>query len=639
MCSIFGVVGSFGLSREEISEFLTVNRRMTKARGPDESYCEIGDEWALGFNRLSFRGSSLSARQPVHSDCGRYLVMLNGEIYNYVDLAVKLGCSKSEILKNVSDTKVCCEVISKWGVDRFFSEVDGMFSLAIIDLLKCQLILVRDPCGQKPLFYSLRGSGVVFSSDSRGLARVDSLGSWDLTSIQSFLALGYTVPGTSMFKDIFEVMPGVIQTVQFERGFNAVSGVDSEFLPTYRALSYLKDYELDLSSEESVNGYVRGLIDDSVRRTIDESSEPALFFSGGVDSTLVADSLLRQGIDFTAITFGFSEKAIDESVRATAVADAMGFKCEVATVGSIYPEDLARRLIASMPTPLGDTSCLAASALSGFVRDCGFKYALTGDGGDELFSGYQRYVIYDRIHRLKKSFPRLFGALIHQLGGEHHFFGMPKKFLYSFAETLLGKPGFLNNRQQILKKVSRACDEDILQNIYLISAVLDENCYTGSLYKKLFSTGVPIRNHEELFPYIFDRLFYLPADILRKSDICGMSASLECRAPLISNSLIEFSSSATAFRYLTPGKKQILTNLFKSSSAHNLIRKKQGFTIPLNAWITGDLQDFCDEGISNLRDVDLLTSCGSTMAKGDGMLMSPSSIWNRAVLGHWIKSF
>jgi asparagine synthase (glutamine-hydrolysing) len=547
-------------------------------RGPDDQGTLIKDGIALGMRRLSIIDLS-GGHQPMSGEDGTVSVVFNGEIYNYRDLRPLLE-SLGHRFKTDSDTEVIVHAYEQYGADCV-RHLRGMFGLAIWDDRNKNLFLARDRVGKKPLYYSLTPQGsLVFGSELKCVIEHPEVNrDVDLNAVDGYLSLGYVPDPLSIFKHISKLPPG--HHLTFSNGRITVKQYwDFQFDP------------LELSAEQDYLEELRSLLDESVRLRLVSDVPLGAFLSGGIDSSVVV-GLMSRHLDQPVKTFsiGFREHSYDELDYARMAARHFGTD----HTEFILTPDLCQivdELIWHFDEPFADTSAVPTYVLSKLAREH-VTVVLSGDGGDELFAGYTRYVVdrkrnrYVRVPRLvrRRIMQPLSRILPHNTLGRNYLHNVALDPLERYVDSL--------SVFTSLHKESLYTDGFNSQLKGELSQLPDLKDYASNV-----TTGEPL----DRMLYI-DSKSYLPGVILTKVDRMSMAVSLEARAPLLDHKLIEFAVRIPAAIKM---KGLETKHVFKSAVAdlvppQVLNRPKQGFDVPVRHWINDQLRELVRDTFSDIR--------------------------------------
>jgi asparagine synthase (glutamine-hydrolysing) len=558
-------------TKQSIAEIEELNRTLSH-RGPDngavKEYSFAEQRLFLAHNRLAIQDLDALANQPMQSE--RFSIVFNGEIYNHIELR-KL-CDFSWLTH--SDTETLLVLFERFGIEDTISKLIGMFAIALFDKYEQRLYLIRDRVGIKPLYWTYQNGEFAFASELKGFAPYLKQNESSKALIQ-FMSFGYALSNNSHYKDIYKLEAGHL--LIFDG--NNIEKKRYWSLPT----SHTK-----ISYREAVEETER-LIRSSINYRLLSDLEVGSFLSGGIDSSLVS-SIMQQSTNqqIKTFTIGFEEKNYNEA----------GFAKEVANhIGSdhyeyIFGVDDVIALMDSMDRyydePFGDASALPTMLLSKFTKEH-VTVALSGDGGDELFLGYDRYFFTDKYYSAFKKLPQ-------------------------FTRNILSYLGELS-QQNRLQKIAYPIKHLTKENLYSVIASYTKPWEMESLFSREFvresfreSSYMAFQEIEEFNPTdTFDNFSkidfyrYLPDDILTKVDRASMRYSLEARVPLLDHRIVEFAYSLPTEIKLKHGAKSILKDILYKQVPRELIdRPKMGFAVPLKQWFRGEMREIIQDKIESL---------------------------------------
>ena len=584
--------------------------RALKHRGPDEDGLYVNESVGivLAHTRLSIIDLTKEGRQPMHSSCGRFVLVYNGELYDAGALRDELRqCGRK--FRGHSDTEVLVEGCAEFGIENFVRRLNGIFAFVAFDLSTQRLHLVRDRLGVKPLYYGHVGGALIFGSELKALRSHPSW-SGDLChrSVMSFLQYSCVPGADSIFSGIKKVKPGSIITVSADQsvGCSQFWSLD-ELLPNTTGYQNYED-----AKKELTNALRQG-----VRRQMVSDVPIAGLLSGGYDSSLVV-SLMQESSGSNSIkTFalGFEEKSFDEAPYARAVATHLQTDHHELYVSSQDALGVIPQLADIFDEPFADSSQIPTLLLSRFVGQ-NVKVALSGDGGDELFGGYSRYRAASLVKRLIDQIPR---------SVQKKIAGWAMTNTWSHLVTLIGRmPGIRGSigvEQRILEMTRelKNVDPDVYRFVL-------GHWPRPSAITLLNSEPFELRFPDHLAEIDLDLLdrwryldtnFYLPDDILTKVDRASMANSLEVRVPLLDPEVMKLAWSLPkeAFGY-GKNKKRIVGDILEEFIPRRLFdRPKMGFGIPIDEWLRGPLSSWVEDLIN------------PSSLKRDGIFRS-EEIWN-----------
>lgn len=586
MCGIAGWISGNGDSPDR--EVLTRVTRALAHRGPDAEGIVIEGAAGLGHRRLSIIDLSASANQPMRDGSGRYLIVFNGEIYNFAELRRELE-AKGHGFSTHSDSEVLLEAIKAWG-PAALERVVGMFALALWDKQSETLLLARDRLGKKPLFYAhLPDGGLVFASEPRALAQHPGVSrDIDPVALAHYLRLNYVPCDRSLIRGVQSLPPATHARFRVDSGLSIARYWD--LAARFRdKRSFASD---DVAAEE-----LRALIDDAVRQRLVSDVPLGAFLSGGVDSSTIVASMLQQREPGSVLTFtsGFLEDSFDESPVAERIASRWGVTHRTQRLDP-KQLDLLPAVVAAAGEPLADTSALPMYYLCGFTRQ-NVIVALSGDGGDECFAGYETYVA-DKVHRIAAHSPRWLrerahGVLDRWLPVDHRKVGWPEK-----ARRLTRALGQDFSRAHASWRDIFGADElpGLMQAGWrdVVEAAQERDLF-DTYFRKHFAE-VDGCDPLDQATYV-DIKTWMVDDILVKADRASMAHSLEVRCPLLDHRVVEFAAQLPPEMKLRGFSKKHLLKYSQRSRlpAWLLDRKKQGFNAPVSQWLLGPLRQRCQD--------------------------------------------
>ena len=630
MCGITGFFYPFGF--EEPQAHCCSIKSMTASlthRGPDsEGYWT--DEpvgLMLGHRRLAILDLSPAGHQPMHSVCGRYVIVFNGEIYNHLAVRARLQATSKEgwQWQGDSDTETLLAAISCLGLQETLKHCVGMFAIALWDRQERTLTLVRDRFGEKPLYYGFaQGSGVVqgdgygevesepvsgrgpllFGSELKALmAHPEWRGTLAGNVLEDYLRFGGVTGEASIFKGVAKLPPGSLLTLSQADVQAGRLPVPVRWWSAEQAAREAMQAESLNDLEESISAVERAL-GQSVRQRMLADVPLGAFLSGGIDSSLVV-ALMQQETDHPVRTFsvGFDDVRYDESGHAEAVAAHLGTEHMTLQATSQMALDLVPALPDLYDEPFADSSQLPTALISRLTREH-VTVALSGDGGDELFGGYNRHLwvprIWSKLSRLPLSSRRALGRVLKAIPPQAY-----DQLMHSLRRVLPAR-FTLRTFGEKLHKLAAVLESPNEQALFY--GVASMNRAPSSLLADAGSQ----REQDNLFPtlqgfnsvewmLLMDTLHYMVDDVLVKVDRASMASSLEVRVPFLDPEVF-----ATAWRIPTDIKLRGGTNkwvlrqvLYRYVPKALIDRPKMGFAVPLDAWLRGPLRDWAEDLLSS----------------------------------------
>ncbi|MBO8228677.1 asparagine synthase (glutamine-hydrolyzing) [Prochlorococcus marinus XMU1414] len=591
MCGIAGFLGPPD-SAQEIALRLMADK--IKHRGPDGSGIWINNDHSLGLahQRLSILDLSDAGAQPMHSKCLRYTIVYNGEIYNHLDLRKKLEIDFNGLLwESNCDTETLFYCLIFYGIDKTLNLVDGMFAFAFWDNLEKKLFIARDRVGEKPLYYCKFNNFFIFSSELQSLCMHPEVKTEiDNNSFYDYLNLNYVPCPKSIYKNIFKLEPGKYLTIS-ENSKHLEKRVYWDLKNIFKEESNLSN----LTLEEHCN-FVENILKDSIKKRMLNSDVPiGCFLSGGIDSSTIA-SLMQEISSNSINTFsiGSSESEYDEAKFAMEISKHLGTSHHELYLSPKEIIDVLDDMPDIYDEPFADISQIPTYILCQFARKS-IKVALSGDGGDELFCGYNRHLYGAKLWELVSNIPY---KLRSNLKSPIDMVTSEKSI------NLLRNFGFINNKisnlGNKLDKFSNAVGSK--DNISYYKSIISKKRFSdlvvsneikdqflNTIDKQMIKT-TNIRN----IMMFLDQKFYLPDDILVKVDRASMYCGLETRIPFLSHKLIEYTWQIPLdMKYKgINGKIPLKKILYKYVPKSLLERPKQGFGLPIDSWLKGPLKDW-----------------------------------------------
>ena len=605
-------------------------------RGPDGNGLWIDETAgvALGHRRLAIVDLSEAGSQPMVSTCGRYIVSYNGEIYNADELRERLRkCGDS--FRGSSDTEVLVAAIARWGVIRTLSEIIGIFAFAAWDKQTRELRLVRDQLGVKPLFWSNDRGCFLFASELRALAALPEFDhTLDPAAVGCFLQYNYIRSPLTIYRSARSLEPGSTLLLKADGSITI-----ERYWSLIDVVMRHRDERLVTTDPQAALTALEMLLTDAVSRQLVSDVPIGAFLSGGVDSSTVV-ALMRNASTSPVRTFsiGFDVDSFDEAPAARGVAAHLGTEHTEFYVTGQEAVDCVPKLPAIYDQPLADTSGVPTYLLCELAHKQ-VSVALTGDGGDELFFGYQRYfkacAVHERVRGLPAPARKLASAIVEGLGGK----GMRRN---GFAV-----PGRIPRTAWHLSRLSDYASRD-LNDIYLhfVTNWQDPGVVAPSARMRLASWN----EHKECSPelgeqmMVHDSLTYLTDGVLAKVDRASMANSIEARVPLLDHRVVEHAWSLPfSLKYHDGvGKWALRQILYKHVPREIVDRPKRGFGSPVGMWLRGPLRDWASQLLSEkcllkhgVLDVGACTRLWKVHL--DGAVNVSSYLWALLMLQAWLE--
>lgn len=571
-------------------------------RGPDGHGSWVDPEVgiALGHRRLSIIDLSPAGAQPMLSPCGDYVVNYNGEIYNHLDIREELERSgRAPNWRGHSDTETLAAALSVWGVRESLERLNGMFALAIWRRSTRTLTLARDRMGEKPLYYGHNGSTFFFGSELKAFSpHPDWRPEIDRDALAAFLRHNYVPAPRSIYRGVSKLLPAHFIEIADPAGPLPESAAYWDIVGAARNGLATRNSQPVGDIEDRMDSLIR----ESVRMRMASDVPLGAFLSGGIDSSLIAAMMQAQSSSpVRTFTIGFAEAAYNEAHHARAVANHLGTDHTEMTVTPADALALVPQLPAIWDEPFADSSQIPTFLLSKLTRQH-VTVSLSGDGGDELFGGYTRYVEGLRTWSALARLPR---PARHGLAGLLAHYPRP---IAAVANAILPARIRGEHLADRLPKLAEVIRVDTEQDYYrgLVShwrepdTIVRGACEPrGEAFGQFSAPGATMVDRMMLT----DMRTYLPDDILTKVDRASMAVSLEARVPFLDHRVVEAAWALPPTCKIRDNKgKQILRSLLDRYVPRSIMeRPKMGFGVPIEFWLSGPLRDWADDLLSEDR--------------------------------------
>ncbi len=625
MCGFVGIYlkDTARLEEERYDPVLKKMAKVISHRGPNDHGVFVNKKHKLGlaFQRLSILDLNKNANQPMLSKNKDWIIVYNGEIYNYQELK-KLINIKTSFWKTSSDTEVTLELIAKYGFLKAIPKLNGMFSIAAYCFSTETLWLARDKFGEKPLYYNYTAEeGLLFGSDIRSFFVYPYLKkTLNKEATAQYIRYGYVPDPLCILEDTYKLEPGsiikydkinLIKKIQYWDSMKVYSDTrQNTFKGSFEDAKAELKYRLDLSTKDR-------LISDV---------PVGVFLSGGIDSSNLALSLYRQKIEQKTFSIGFNDERANELNYANLIADKLKTQHFEKVINEKECINEITNIVKAYDEPFSDPSQIPTYLLCKFAKKK-VTVALSGDGADELFGGYPRYNNIINIWKKIEKNPIFFSDIFNSLS---------EKFSSS------------NNPQlRSLGKKLRKISHKNLDSIYrdeLSRWRPDENFYDKSIlvnsnFDKIEKSSFNISNHRYLM--LKDIITYLPSSLLVKIDRASMANSLEVRNPFLDSDLVKFSWSLPDNFIYDNGEKIMLKHILGENFSNDIVyRKKQGFEPPLNSWLKGPLKDWARDLIysdDSIIDKNMSIKILKRFEKGENKLTY--KLWTIIMFKAWKKNY
>ena len=598
MCGILGYMSSPSAVSEQLCE-----KMLSKIihRGPDDFGVWIDQDAgiALGHRRLSIQDLSPLGHQPMESMSGRYVIVFNGEVYNFKVLQAELE-SVGYAFRGHSDTEIMLACIEEWGVEQALVKFVGMFAFALWDKKEGILTLARDRLGEKPLYYGFQGNTFLFGSELKALkVHPDWQGEINRDALSLYMRHNYIPAPYSMYKEISKLVPGTY--IQLKGG--GASELKVYWSAKGVAEQGVKD-PLYLSDDEAVSS-----LDKLLRETISEKMIADVplgaFLSGGIDSSAVVAIMQQESYrKVKTFSIGFHEKGYNEAEHAKAVAAHLGTDHTEMYVTAEQAMDVIPKLPMMYDEPFSDSSQIPTFLVSDMTKQH-VTVALSGDGGDELFAGYNRYFLgqslWNKLSKVPKSLRGLVASSITAVSpsawdrlGSIGGYVIPsiRERTGDKLHKLAGILGVQSSEEMYCRLISHWHDPaSLVLGGQELPTVLTEPALCADL-----------DDFTQRMQFL-DAVSYLPDDILTKVDRAGMAVSLETRIPFLDHRLFEFAWRIPMHQKVRDGHgKWLLRQVLYQYVPQSLIdRPKMGFGIPIDQWLRTSLRDWAEALLDEKR--------------------------------------
>lgn len=583
MCGIVGIIS------KQVNHLNTIKKATLSLakRGPDFQSTMFFDGIALGHARLSIIDTSTAANQPFTEKTNRYTLVFNGEIYNYKELRTELE-QKGIEFSTQSDTEVLLYLYITYGKDCL-EKLNGFFAFAVYDKYENSLFIARDRLGIKPLLYYFDGTTFVFASDLKAICTFDIEKKIDKVSLFNYLQFNYIPSNNSMLLNVKKLKPG--NYIYIEQ----ISTIKKITETEYYCIPYTNKETLQktASNYEKSKTMLYNLLHESVEKRLVADVPIGTFLSGGVDSSIISLIAKKYKSDLNTFSIGFKDEPyFDETIYANAVAKKIGSKHHVFSLTNSELYAHLNEILDSIDEPFADSSAIAVYILSKYTKK-EVTVALSGDGADELFSGYNKHTAeYKALNLgLKEQIIKL---------------GFP---LWKALPKSRNNKLFNINRQ--LYKFSAGATLSNKDRYWLWASIIDEEKANYLLKEELIFNPQRLsdtafeykKRKEELLKYIrkegdlndvlyTDSTMVLPNDMLRKVDMMSMANGLEVRVPFLDHKIVNFAFNLPrAFKINEGMKKKILQDAFRAELPEEVYnRPKHGFEVPLLSWFNNELR-------------------------------------------------
>ena len=606
-----GFAGFIDTSLQNNSDHLhQTAQKMSNAlrhRGPDDSgvWVDPAVGVALSHRRLSILDLSPQGHQPMVSACGRYVMVFNGEIYNHIEIRGELESFGSAFTwRGHSDTEVMLAAISYWGLHHALTRFTGMFALAIWDIKERTLHLARDRAGEKPLYYGWIGKVLLFGSELKALRRHPAWkGEIDPDTLALFIQHCYVPTPYSIYKNIYKIKQGTVASFNHKNISPSSPPHQKSYWPA-NELAISGENEPFQGNESEAIEHLDDLLRQSVKRQMVADVPLGAFLSGGIDSsTIVAIMQQQSHRPVKTFTIGFSEEAYSEARHAKEVARHLGTDHTELYVTPQEAMEVIHRLPQVYDEPFSDSSQIPTYLISQLARSK-VTVSLSGDGGDELFGGYNRYfqgrIVWNYLKMVPDNLKRVLQSTVTSLSPLT--WDALAKWLAPVLPDKAKQPNFGNKFHKLAKVLNSKNPEDMylkLVSTWQVPASIVNNSKQSRTFV-LDSRPWPTLKDFTQQMMFWDTMTYLPDDILVKIDRASMAMSLETRVPFLDHKIIEFAWKLPLQMKIKDGQgKWLLRQVLHKYVPQDLVeRPKMGFGVPIDSWLRGPLRDWAENLLS-----------------------------------------
>ncbi|MCF2155402.1 asparagine synthase (glutamine-hydrolyzing) [Photobacterium carnosum] len=601
-----GFTGFISFSKKDNDEICSIIKKMNDTlsyRGPDSDgfWFNYQQGLALGHRRLAIQDLSPAGHQPMLSSSGRYQIVFNGEIYNHLDLRAELekeyGYSKG-YWNGHSDTETLLSCFDKWGIRETTNKMVGMFSIALWDNKNNSLSLIRDRLGEKPLYYGWQGDTFLFGSELKALKKHPKFKACiNRGALALYLRYNNVPSPYSIYENIFKLSPGKILTLTSDK-----KEVITEYWSVPSVIEKAQDNIFTGTANDAVDCLQQKLSLSIEQQMLSDVSLGA-FLSGGVDSSTVVS--MMQSLSTKPIktfTIGFEDKGYNEAVHAKSIAKHLNTEHTELYITPTDAQSVIPSLSSIYDEPFADVSQIPTILVSQLAKQK-VTVSLSGDGGDELFAGYNRhnkiYKTWPKLQKIPLSYRCQSAKLLKAIS--------PK--IWDSAQSLIPSRYRVRQLGDKIHKSANVLGSSTFDDLYLglISQFQNPSSWllAGDEIENIMSSNllkIPSISNTEV-SMALDMMMYLPDDVLTKVDRAAMSQSLETRVPMLDHRIVEFAWSLPLDYKLRDGQsKWILKKVLERYIPQNLIdRPKMGFSVPIDSWLRGPLYDWVESLINEER--------------------------------------
>lgn len=605
MCGIIGMVNfPKGVYSNNVSIILYNMLKAINHRGPDDNgiWIDNDNNVALGHARLSIIDLTMAGHQPMSSFTERFVIVFNGEIYNYIELKEELTL-KGVSFKSNSDTEVILGLLELYGVEKTLDFLVGMFALSVYDRKLKKLYLARDRTGEKPLYYGLFDNSFIFASELKAIKiHPNFKREINREALTQYLRYKYVPTGLSIYENIYKLEPGCLLSFDIQTG----NYTKSQFWSVKSLIENNINSPFNYSLDDAISE-LDGMLKNVIKNQMISDVPLGAFLSGGIDSSLVVSIMQNiSGAKNETFTIGFDDQEFNEAYYAKQIANYLGTNHNELYVSPTETMNVIPKLPTIYDEPFADSSQIPTYLLSKLAKSK-VTVVLSGDGGDELFGGYSRHFLASKLSKIVNNTPHSVRGLISKgiLGVKpstwDRTFNISEKF--SPQKYKLNNPGYKLHKLAGIINVNHPGElYRLLRSEWSTPTKVVNDGYESLLFFENEESRISGLSYSELFMY-YDTISYLPDDILVKVDRASMANSLESRIPFLDHKLIEFAWRLPLSMKVNNNEgKYILKKLLEKYVPKKFFeRPKMGFGVPIGNWLRGPLKDWSEELLDETR--------------------------------------
>jgi len=588
MCGLVGYI----TNRDNELKNLSIIKKMCSTlfhRGPDGgNIASFQNKVYLGHRRLSILGIGDSGTQPMNSKSGRYTISFNGEIYNHLNLRKKLEKKNNIKWNSNSDTETLVELFEHYGVENTLKMISGMFAIALLDKKEKKIYLIRDRMGEKPLYYGFQNNIFFFGSELKSIKVNEDLNlSLNQYAISKYFKYGYIPTPLSIYKNVYKLQPAHLLEISFNN-FNS----SNYYIRKYWQKDDIKNKE---NNYENIKHKTEDLLLQSVKDQLISDVPLGAFLSSGIDSSLIVSMMQKISPEkINTFSIGFKEKEYDEAKNAKKIASFLKTNHHEFYVNTKDVQDMIPYISEIYDEPFSDSSQVPTFLVSKFARQK-VKVSLSGDGGDELFGGYNRYLNSSKLLYLNNFIPKYLKVILIKML-QTLSPNTWNKLLY-FLMSIYIFPKINLPGDKIYKIIGLIEKNNIseLYDFYISHWLKNDKLFSSPYNNELLDDKYNFLSHKDFEAEMmhYDSITYLPDDILVKVDRAAMANSLETRAPFLDHKLVSFAYNIPTKFKLGKKNKMILRDILSNYLPKNLFDfPKSGFGMPIDIWLKNDLKEW-----------------------------------------------